>query len=252
MRFRPCIDIHQGIVKQIIGSTLTDDKTATPVTNFKAEKPAKWYAELYRQDNLTGGHIIQLGQGNKKAAASALKAWPQGMQIGGGINIDNAKQWIDAGASALIVTSWVFHDGQVDKTRLKQLTNLIGKQRIVLDLSCRKQGENYKIVTNRWQTYTNEIITHKLLDKLSPYASEFLIHAVDVEGKCNGIELSLIKLLGNWNSIPVTYAGGIHSISDIELINDIGSGNIDFTVGSALDIFGGSKLTYKKMVEQYG
>jgi len=123
---------------------------------------------------------------------------------------------------------------------------------LLLDLSCRKQGENYKIVTNRWQTYTNEIITHKLLDKLSPYASEFLIHAVDVEGKCNGIELSLIKLLGNWNSIPVTYAGGIHSISDIELINDIGSGNIDFTVGSALDIFGGSKLTYKKMVEQYG
>ena len=249
MKFRPCIDLHQGIVKQIVGSTLNDIRSESLLTNFQSKKPAKWFAELYRQDNLTGGHIIQLGQGNEKAAISALQAWEGGMQIGGGINISNAKKWIDMGANAIIVTSWVFHNGKVDKERLKKLTDLIGKKRIVLDLSCRKQNEHYKIVTNRWQTFTDEIITHKLLDELSLYAGEFLIHAVDVEGKCNGVEIPLIELLGGWNSIPIVYAGGIHSIEDIQIINDLGDGNIDFTVGSALDIFGGNQLTYKDMVK---
>ena len=168
MRFRPCIDIHQGIVKQIVGSTLTDSDRL-PKTNFQAEKSSEWFSSLYRKDNLTGGHIIQLGQGNEKAAKKALAAWSGGMQIGGGITIENAKHWLDAGASAVIVTSWVFHDGTVDMDRLRQLMNSIGKNRLVLDLSCRKRGDSYMVVTNRWQTYTDEKVTAKLLDHLSDY-----------------------------------------------------------------------------------
>lgn len=252
MRFRPCIDLHEGVVKQIVGSTLTDSEKESPVTNFQAEKPSEWFAELYRKDGLTGGHIIQLGPGNDKAAKSALSAWPDGMQIGGGINIDNAKEWIDAGASAIIVTSWVFHDGHVDMDRLGRLKDLVGKERLVLDLSCRKQGGAYKIVTNRWQTFTDETVNAELLDKLSGYCDEFLIHAVDVEGKCSGIETSLVDILGGWAGIPVTYAGGIHTMQDIENIRTLGKGNIDFTVGSALDIFGGTGLGYRELADRFG
>jgi phosphoribosylformimino-5-aminoimidazole carboxamide ribotide isomerase len=251
MRFRPCIDIHQGVVKQIVGSTLTD-RDDTPETNFKAENPAGWFASLYKKDNLTGGHIIQLGPGNEKSATEALGAWPGGMQIGGGIHIENAKQWIDAGASAIIVTSWVFRDGTIDMKRLKRLTDSIGKNRLVLDLSCRKQEDSYTIVTNRWQTFTRETIDFNLLDRLSGYCEEFLIHAVDVEGKCSGIETSLVELLGKWAGIPITYAGGIHSMGDIKQIQNLGKGHIDFTVGSALDIFGGTQLKYKNLAKQFG
>jgi phosphoribosylformimino-5-aminoimidazole carboxamide ribotide isomerase len=249
MKFRPCIDIHQGVVKQIVGSTLTDEET--PTTNFQADKPAEWFAALYRKDNLTGGHIIQLGQGNESAAKAALNAWPGGMQLGGGVNIDNATGWLDAGAGAVIVTSWVFHDGGVDEQRLKTLFRLIGKSRLVLDLSCRWQGAGYKIVTNRWQTFTKEVITPRLLDSLSAYAGEFLVHAVDVEGKCQGIEASLVEILGKWAGIPITYAGGIQSVEDIEQIRDLGGGHIDFTAGSALDIFGGGKLRYRELADRY-
>ena len=251
MRFRPCIDIHQGVVKQIVGSTLTDNDKL-PETNFQAEKPSDWFSNLYRKDNLTGGHVIQLGPGNEKAAMKALSAWPGGMQIGGGITIDNAKYWLDAGASAVIVTSWVFHDNTVDMDRLLQLMNSIGKNRLVLDLSCRKRDNSYLVVTNRWQTYTKEKITAKLLDRLSNYCDEFLIHGVDVEGKCHGIETPLVELLGKWSEIPITYAGGIHSAKDIELIGKLGMGRIDFTVGSALDIFGGTGLKYRELAETYG
>ncbi len=246
MKFRPCIDLHQGVVKQIVGSTLSDNGD-TPETNFEAEKPASWFAELYRKDNLTGGHVIQLGSGNEEAALSALSAWPQGLQIGGGINIDNALFWIDSGAEAIIVTSWVFHDGVIDKDRLKRLSNLVGKERLVLDLSCRKRNNEYVIVTNRWQTFTEEIVSEKILDDLSGFCSEFLIHAVDVEGMCSGIETSLVELLGKWAGLPLTYAGGIRSTEDINLINTLGNGNIDFTVGSALDIFGGQHLKYNQL-----
>jgi len=250
MRFRPCIDIHHGVVKQIVGSTLTDNDKM-PETNFQTEKPSDWFSNLYRKDNLTGGHIIQLGSGNGKAAMKALGAWPGGMQIGGGITADNAKYWLDAGASAVIVTSWVFHDGTVDMDRLGQLTKSIGKNRLVLDLSCRKRNDSYMVVTNRWQTYTNEKVTAKLLDRLLNYCDEFLIHGVDVEGKCHGIETPLVELLGKWCGIPITYAGGIHSTQDIELIGKLGMGRIDFTVGSALDIFGGTGLKYRELAETY-
>lgn len=250
MRFRPCIDIHQGVVKQIVGSTLLDDRQ--PKTNFQAEKPSEWFSRLYRKDNLTGGHVIQLGPGNEEAAMKALEAWPGGMQIGGGITIDNAQYWLDAGASAVIVTSWVFHGGTVDMDRLRQLMNSIGKNRLVLDLSCRKQDDSYMVVTDRWQTYTHEKVTANLLDRLSNYCDEFLIHGVDVEGKCDGIETPLVELLGKWSEIPITYAGGVHSLKDIALIEQLGMERIDFTVGSALDIFGGTGLKYRELAEKYG
>lgn len=249
MKFRPCIDIHQGVVKQIVGGTLTDSEA--PQTNFRADKPAEWYAECYKKDNLTGGHIIQLGKGNEAAARAALAAWPGGMQLGGGVGIENAVDWLNAGAEAVIVTSWVFHDGILDAQRLTHLSRLIGKNRLVLDLSCRRRDDAYYIVTNRWQTFTRERITPRLLDALTEYAFEYLIHAVDVEGKCSGIESSLVEILGNWAKIPITYAGGIHSIGDIELIRELGQGAIDFTVGSALDIFGGNQLAYRELADRY-
>ena len=247
MKFRPCIDLHNGVVKQIVGGTLNDGPSG-PDTNFTAEKPSRWFAERYREDRLDGGHVIQLGPGNEEAATEALSAYPSGLQIGGGINGDNCGLWLDRGASHVIVTSFVFHDGVVDRDRLTFLVNKIGKNRLVLDLSCRKRGEDYVIVTNRWQTFTRETVSHDLLDDLSRYCDEFLIHAVDVEGLCRGIEQPLVKLLGQWAGIPVTYAGGIRSMDDIERIHDMGKGYIDFTVGSALDIFGGRFLTYRDMV----
>lgn len=252
MRFRPCIDLHQGKVKQIVGGTLDDADSERLETNFEAEKPAPWYARLYRQDQLTGGHIIQLGPGNQEAAHDALAAWPLGMQIGGGITLDNAVEWLDKGASAVIVTSWVFHDGKVDEDRLFRLSKRIGPERLVLDLSCRRRDDDYFIVTNRWQTFTEERIEPRLLDHLSQYCTEYLIHAVDVEGRCQGIETPLVELLGKWAQLPITYAGGIHSMDDIRLIGELGSDGIDFTVGSALDIFGGKGLRYADLVDEFG
>jgi phosphoribosylformimino-5-aminoimidazole carboxamide ribotide isomerase len=251
MKFRPCIDLHHGVVKQIVGSTLSDQDSQNPVTNFTSKNPSEWYALKYKEDNLTGGHVIQLGKGNQSAAKAALGAWPGGMQIGGGINIDNAVTWLNYGASAVIVTSWVFHGGNINMARLENLVKAIGKEHLVLDLSCRKKENAYMVVTDRWQTFTREAVTHGLLDRLSAYCSEFLIHAVDVEGKCSGIEIELVKMLGTWNKIPVTYAGGIHSMEDIKLIEDLGKGHIDFTVGSALDIFGGQDLAYKELARLF-
>ena len=251
MRFRPCIDLHQGIVKQIVGKTLSDQDSDHLETNFKADKPAGWFAELYRKDNLTGGHIIKLGPGNDTAAKEALTAWPFGMQIGGGITADNAKNWLNAGAAAVIVTSWVFHDGAVDQKRLQALTQIVGKEHLVLDLSCRKKDRKYLVVTDRWQKFTQESINFSLLDHLSQYCSEYLIHAVDVEGRCMGIETELVDLLGQWAGLPVTYAGGVHTQKDIDTIDALGRGCIDFTVGSALDIFGGDRLSYRKLAQKY-
>ena len=247
MKFRPCIDLHQGVVKQIVGSTLSDTDNA-PATNFTSEKPARWFAELYRRDGLEGGHVIQLGPGNDQAASEALSAWPGGLQIGGGITLENCESWIDRGAAAVIVTSYVFHDGVIDKDRLSRLSERLGRERLVLDLSCRKKGDDYLVVTNRWQTFTREKVNFDLLDDLSSYCSEFLIHAVDVEGMCRGIETPLVELLGRWAGIPVTYAGGIRSMDDIRTISDLGQGRIDYTVGSALDIFGGNYLKYGDLV----
>lgn len=251
MRFRPCIDLHNGVVKQIVGATLSDIESNGLKTNFQAEKPAAWFADRYRRDNLTGGHVIQLGRGNTAAARSALSRWPGGMQVGGGINADNASRWLDAGASHVIVTSWVFHDGRIHMERLKQLSRKIGKAGLVLDLSCRRRGDAYLVATNRWQTFTAEAVTYPLLERLSDYCNEFLIHAVDVEGRCGGIEADLVAYLGRWEGLPVTYAGGISSQQDIDLIASLGNGNIDFSVGSALDIFGGGGLRYEDLARRY-
>jgi phosphoribosylformimino-5-aminoimidazole carboxamide ribotide isomerase len=251
MKFRPCIDLHGGKVKQIVGGTLSDGSDTALQTNFEADRPAQWYAQRYRRDRLDGGHIIQLGPGNTKAAEAALAAWPGGMQLGGGVTIDNARKWLDAGASAVIVTSWVFHGGQVDDRRLKQLSESIGARRLVLDLSCRRRDGAYYIVTDRWQNFTRERITPQLLSRLARYCAEYLIHAVDVEGKCQGIETPLVELLGKWAGLPTTYAGGIHSQVDIDVIHRLGAGAIDFTVGSALDIFGGAGFRYDVLARQY-
>jgi phosphoribosylformimino-5-aminoimidazole carboxamide ribotide isomerase len=252
MRFRPCIDLHAGVVKQIIGATLSDTESEALETNYQAQKPADWFAERYRRDNLSGGHVIRLGAGNTDAARAALAAWPGGLQMGGGITADNAGEWLDAGASHVIVTSWVFHDGRIHMARLEELTRRIGKTRLVIDLSCRKRGDAYLVATNRWQTFTEEAVTFKLMDRLAAFCDEFLIHAVDVEGRCGGIETDLVAYLGRWDGLPITYAGGISRQADIDLIETLGNDKIDFTVGSALDIFGGSGLRYADLARRYG
>jgi phosphoribosylformimino-5-aminoimidazole carboxamide ribotide isomerase len=252
MRFRPCIDLHHGRVKQIVGNSLDDANAAGLRTNFETDRPAESFAARYRGDNLTGGHIIQLGPGNAAAARAALAAWPGGMQLGGSVTIDNAQEWLEAGAQAVIVTSWVFHHGTVDEERLTALVRRIGRERLVLDLSCRRKEAKYYIVTDRWQRFTQERVEPRLLDRLSNYCSEYLIHAVDVEGLCRGVEVELLELLGRWEGIPITYAGGIHNTQDLELIDSLGRGRIDFTVGSALDIFGGNGLQYDDLARRYG
>ncbi|TKB28615.1 phosphoribosylformimino-5-aminoimidazole carboxamide ribotide isomerase [Desulfopila sp. IMCC35006] len=248
MKFRPCIDLHGGVVKQIVGSTLKDDAPEAVQTNFVATRPPAWFAELYRQDNLTGGHIIMLGPGNDLAAEEALAAWPGGMQLGGGINTGNAGKWLDKGASHVIVTSFVFSNGQIDMARLKQLARAVGRQRLVLDLSCRKKNDDYFIVTDRWQKFTEVIISERVLDELSGFCDEFLIHAADVEGKCAGIENELVEKLAGWTPIPTTYAGGIRDLKDLQLLKETGHNRLDITIGSALDIFGGKSLAYKDAV----
>ncbi len=240
MKFRPCIDLHDGLVKQIVGSSLSDDRRSSVEVNFVAEKTPAWFAELYRADNLLGGHIIKLGPGNDAAAKEALAAWPGGMQIGGAIDAQNAELWLECGASHIIVTSYVFKDGKVDMGRLQKLVRTVGKEKIVLDLSCRKKEDDYFIVTDRWQKFTDVSITEKILAELSGYCDEFLIHAADVEGKCSGIEMDLVEKMGNWTPLPTTYAGGIRNFEDLSLIQQQGQGRLDFTVGSALDIFGGT------------
>ncbi len=243
--FRPCIDLHEGKVKQIVGGTLS----ATGLrTNFVSEKPAAWFAELYRRDQLTGGHVIMLGPGNEDAARSALAAYPKGLQIGGGVNAGNARDWLDAGASHVIVTSWVFREGRVDWTRLEELVKLIGKNQLVLDLSCRRRGEDYFVVTDRWQKFTELAVNPLTLQKFAPYCAELLVHAVDVEGLCRGIDAELVEKLGLWSTIPTTYAGGANSLADLEQVARLGGGKIHLTIGSALDIFGGNGVKYEDCI----
>lgn len=248
MQFRPCIDLHNGKVKQIVGSTLREDDPDGLRTNFIAEHPSSWFARLYQQDNLTGGHIIKLGPGNDEAATEALAAWPGGMQIGGGITADNGKEWLDKGASHVIVTSYVFRDGKIDHRCLQKLVQAVGKEHLVLDLSCRKKGEDYYIVTDRWQKFTDVIVCARVMDEFAAHCDEFLIHAADVEGQCNGIEKELVQKLADWSPIPATYAGGVKDIKDLELIRELGGNRLHATVGSALDIFGGSTMTYAEAV----
>ncbi len=248
MRFRPCIDVHDGTVKQIVGSTLSDAEPDRLQTNFIAPQSPAWFARLYRQDDLRGGHIIMLGPGNEAAATEALAAWPGGMQIGGGITAENAPLWLSRGASHVIVTSWVFHDGRIDQHRLDRLLAEVGRDRLVLDLSCRRRGEDYFVVTDRWQRFTEVRVDASALDELAHYCAEFLVHAADVEGKCQGVETRLLELLGRHTPIPTTYAGGIRDLDDLRCIDRIGSGRLDATIGSALDIFGGSSIRYAEAV----
>ncbi len=255
MEFRPCIDIHDGKVKQIVGGTLSD---TSAVSNFESELNAAFYARLYHEKKLTGGHIILLNsvdskyyQADKALAMEALKECPGELQVGGGITAQNAREFIEAGASHIIVTSYVFQDGQVHYENLSKLVKTVGKEHIVLDLSCRRRDGQYYIVTNRWQNFTNVTVSFETLDKLSAYCDELLIHAADVEGKCQGIETELVRMLGRWNKLPVTYAGGVGSYEDLMRLKELTGGRLHVTVGSALDLFGG-KLRFDKVLEICG
>ncbi|KAF6172041.1 hypothetical protein GIB67_029459 [Kingdonia uniflora] len=307
VRFRPCIDIHKGKVKQIVGSTLQDlkDGGSGLITNFESDKSAAEFAILYKKDSLTGGHVIMLGADSlsRSAAVEALHAYPDfdeelkkitldaanghiiveiwfllgSLQVGGGINLDNALGYLEEGASHVIVTSYVFNNGHMDLERLRDLVRLVGKQRLVLDLSCRKKDGQYAIVTDRWQKFSDVCVNEKTLEFLAAYADEFLVHGVDVEGKRLGIDEELVALLGRYSPprglqepwdrrssqdssrrqpclrwyhlwlrlrIPVTYAGGVTIMEDLERIKVAGMNRVDVTVGSALDIFGGD-LAYE-------
>ena len=151
------------------------------------------------------------------------------------------------GASHVIVTSYVFCDGKIDYNRLDKLLEAVGRKHLVLDLSCRKKDGQYYIVTDRWQKFTDEPLSEELLGKLASYADEFLVHAVDVEGKASGVEEELVSLLASCVDIPITYAGGVGSYEDIEVIRRLGKGLVNVTIGSALDLFGGS-LKYDKVL----
>ena len=286
--FRPCIDLRDGKVVQIVGGTLSDNPTAVR-TNFVSEKPASWFAELYKRDGLRGGHVIMLDakkpltpslspsdgervsegrvRGSEDSAREALKTFPGGLQIGGGINLDNARGWLDAGASHVIVTSWIFREGQIDFERLKKLVAAIGREKLVLDLSCRKKAvafgvspnpsshrrdatraSDYLVVTDRWRKFTDVKISRESLQTLANSCAEFLVHAVDVEGLCRGIDRELVEKLAEWTPIPTTYAGGAKSLADLEEVQRLGRGKIDLTIGSALDIFGGSGVRYEDAV----
>jgi phosphoribosylformimino-5-aminoimidazole carboxamide ribotide isomerase len=245
--FRPCIDLHEGKVKQIVGGTLGEPDRLR--TNFVSDRSAAWFAELYRRDGLAGGHVIMLGPGNETEARAALAAFPGGLQLGGGVNAQNARGWLEAGASHVIVTSWVFREGRVDWERLGELNKTAGKDRLVLDLSCRRRGENYFVVTDRWQKFTETAITPETLQKLAGSCAEFLVHAADVEGLCRGIDRELVEKLGQWTPIPTTYAGGANSPADLEEVTWLGRGKIDLTIGSALDIFGGAGVKYDDVVK---
>jgi phosphoribosylformimino-5-aminoimidazole carboxamide ribotide isomerase len=247
-KFRPCIDLHDGKVKQIVGGTLRDAGVG-PKENFVSDKSSAWFAERFRDDKLTGGHVIKLGPGNDLAAKEALAAYPNGLQIGGGINESNATEWLDAGASHVIVTSALFDvDGKFLEDALHSLVRKIGKEKLVIDLSCRRTADGWAVAMNRWQTLTNLTVDHSTLDRLAPFCDEFLIHAADVEGLCRGIDAELVELLGNWGKCPVTYAGGAATMADLLLLEQAGCGAVDVTVGSALDLFGGKGFLYQDLV----
>ena len=254
MEFRPCIDIHNGKVKQIVGGSLNDTAAKE---NFVAAQDAAHFALLYKAMGIRGGHVILLnGRGTeeyeatKRQALSALNAYPGGLQAGGGIAPDNAGEFLEAGASAVIVTSYVFREGRIDMERLNAMKDAVGRDKLVLDLSCRRKEDGaYYIVTDRWQKYTEQKLTTELLKELEAYACEYLVHAVDVEGKQHGIEAEVAEILGAYDGLPVTYAGGVHSLEDIDILRKAGSGRVNVTIGSALDLFGG-KLKLADVIER--
>ena len=252
MEFRPCIDIHDGAVKQIVGGTL---KESGANENFVSTQDAAFYANMYKQRSIKGGHVILLNkigtveyELTKKQALLALDTYKNGLQIGGGINTDNAPEFLDAGASHVIVTSFVFRNGLIDFERLDELVKITGKKRLVLDLSCRKKDDSYLIVTDRWQKYTDTYLNKETMEKLEKYCDEYLIHAVDVEGKSAGPDEVLIDVLGSYDGISVTYAGGVHSFEDLKTIKKQTNGKVNVTIGSALDIFGGN-MKFDEVIE---
>ncbi|MEO0508484.1 MAG: phosphoribosylformimino-5-aminoimidazole carboxamide ribotide isomerase [Verrucomicrobiota bacterium] len=243
-QFRPCIDLHQGRVKQIVGESLKGDGTA-PKINFQSDHPAAYYSNLYRKDQLRGGHVIKLGPGNDVAAREALATYPDGLQIGGGIRFDNAVDWLQAGASHVIVTSWLFDtQGRFLERNLEQLVAEIGKDRLVIDLSCRAVADGWVVAMDRWQKKTELTLTPLALTDLGHSCDELLVHAADVEGKCEGIDEALVGFLADFSPVPVTYAGGARSVEDLDKVSQLSRGRVDLTIGSALDIFGGSGARY--------
>jgi phosphoribosylformimino-5-aminoimidazole carboxamide ribotide isomerase len=245
--FKPCIDLHDGQVKQIVGGSLNDHGAGLK-TNFVATQPPEFFASKYRDDRLEGGHVIKLGPGNDDAAKRALAAWPDHLHLGGGIDIDNAQPWIEQGASKVIVTSWLFPGGTFAQERLTALSNRLSKNRLVVDLSCRRHGNGWVVAMNRWQTLTSFAITEANLALMAKSCSEFLIHAADVEGLCQGIDQDLVTALGKWSPIPCVYAGGGKAIDDLMLVDRLSGGRVDLTYGSALDLFGGSGVKYADCV----
>lgn len=245
-QFRPCIDLHQGQVKQIVGGSLNDSGAET---NFVSTHDAAYYAELYKTHQLLGGHVIALGPGNQEQALKALAAWPGGLQFGGGVNNRNAEMFLQAGASHVIVTSYLFADGQFSWEKLEAIKQVTGVDRLILDLSCRRTESGWQIATDRWQTITDTVVNAEMLTELASHCAEFLIHAADVEGLQGGIDEALVKLLGEACPIPVTYAGGARSLDDLKLVDQLSGGKVDLTIGSALDIFGGSGVTLDQCIQ---
>jgi phosphoribosylformimino-5-aminoimidazole carboxamide ribotide isomerase len=248
-RFRPCIDLHEGRVKQIVGSSLSESGGALR-TNFVSDQDASSFAAMYQRDGLIGGHVIMLGAGNEVAAKSALAAFSGGLHIGGGIHVGNASSWLEAGASHVIVTSHLFDSrGHFQQERLDALVSKVGRDRLVIDLSCKAVAGGWTVAMNRWQTLTDVTVNAATLDRLAAHCSEFLIHAVDVEGKCEGIDEALVRLLGDWDGLPITYAGGARSLEDLWRVQELSAGRVDVTIGSALDIFGGTGVKYRDCVQ---
>ena len=246
MKFRPCIDIHNGKVKQIVGGSLRDAGDQAQ-ENFVSEQDASFYAELYKNAGIKGGHVILLNssdseyyEATREQAFAALRTYPGGLQVGGGICAENAQEYLQAGASHVIVTSYVFKNGKVSWSNLEKLEKTVGREHLVLDLSCRKKDGQYFVVTDRWQKFTDLPVTLETLKEFGNHCGEFLIHAVDVEGKARGIEIELATLLGEYTERPVTYAGGVGSMEDLELLRQYGKNRLNVTVGSALDLFGGT------------
>lgn len=256
MNFRPCIDIHNGKVKQIVGGSLRDEGNEAQ-ENFVSDMEASDFARLYREKGLWGGHVILLNAAGSefyeedvRQAEAALREFPGGLQVGGGITCDNARSFLDMGASHVIVTSYVFAGGEIRFDRLGRLCRLVGKDHLVLDLSCRKKDGAYYIVTDRWQNFTGHVLDEAFMGKMAAYCDEFLVHGVSVEGTGGGIDQDLVHILARHTDVPVTYAGGIGSYADLDLLQNISDGRMNYTVGSALDLFGGV-LEFDKIVTIY-
>lgn len=249
-RFKGCIDLHQGKVKQIVGGTLNPDSPDNLVTNFTSAFAPSYFANLYRDSGVIGSHVIKLGPGNDEAAKEALMAWPDNLQIGGGIDSSNALHWInDARASHVIVTSYLFTSGQFNMDRLRKMCEIVGKKHLVVDLSCRRRDDEWFVAMNKWTTITDTKLDQNTIEIVQDYCSEILVHAADVEGLCRGIDQDLVKSLGEWCSVPVTYAGGAKNVDDLQLVERLSKGKVDVTFGSSLDIFGGNLVRFNDLVQ---